>query len=303
MIRGPIREREDGMNARPDSFLIVAATLLLVLACDDAPPEPPAAPPAERGVDEQIEITYLANEGFLLASSDHKVLIDGLFREGVEPYPNLSAELRETIETAQPPFDTVDLALATHLHEDHFNALAVCRFLESNQIAEFVSTVQALSQMRSTCSDPAALAGRVRPGLQGDGSAAPFVFEELRAEAVFLHHGAASPIENLGFKIEIGGLTVLHMGDSQANADELASTGLEPGSVDLAFVPFWYLVDRRWTPAIDFLQPAGIVAMHIPKPDAPDLQMFGGYDALVRQIVQSFPQSVVFAEPFETRRF
>ncbi len=290
------------MNSRLDRILIVAASVALVLGCTEEQPATPTEP-AERGADRQIEITYLANEGFLLASSEYKVLIDGLFREGIEPYPKLSAEDREAIETAQAPFDTVDLVLATHMHDDHFNALAVCRFLESNQIAEFVSTIQALSQMRSACSDPAALAGRVRPGLQADGTPNPFAFEELRADPVFLHHGAASPVENLGFEIEIGGLHVLHMGDSQVSLDEFVAAGFETGSVDLAFVPFWYLVDRRWTPVIDFLQPDGIVAMHIPKPGSQDLQMFGGYEALVEQIVQGFPQAVVFSEPFEMRRF
>ena len=281
-------------------FQIVAASVMLLFGCsgDEAPPTP-----ATRSAEEQIEITYLANEGFLLASADHKVLIDGLFREGVDGYAKLSPELRETVETAQAPFDTVDLVLATHLHADHFHALAVCRFLESNPLAEFISTLQALGQMRSECNNPAALAGRVRSGLQGDGSPAPFVFEDLRAEAVFLHHGATSPVENFGYRIDIGGLRVLHMGDSQASVEELRAAGFEAGSVDLAFVPFWYLIDKRWTPAIDFLEPAGIVAMHLPVPGSPDLQTFNGYDGLLQMISTRFPRSVVFDEPFETRMF
>jgi L-ascorbate metabolism protein UlaG (beta-lactamase superfamily) len=278
---------------------LAVASLVLFFGCT----EQEAPMPAPRMAENQVEITYLANEGFLLTSANHKVLIDGLFREGVEGYAKLSAEWRETIETAQPPFDTVDLALATHLHDDHFHALAVCRFLESNPLAEFVSTLQAMAKMRSDCNNPAALAGRVRPGLQADGSSTPFVLDDLRVEAVFLHHGSGSPVQNIAFVIEIGGLTVLHMGDSQANVEELRAAGFGERPIDLAFVPFWYLIDRRWTPAIDFLQPAGIVAMHVPVPGSPDVQTFGGYDALVQTIVTAFPQSVVFDEPFETRTF
>ncbi len=279
--------------------LAAAGLLVLFLGCTEG--EAPA--PVPRTAENQVEITYLANEGFLLTSANHKVLIDGLFREGVEGYAKLSPEWRETIETAQSPFDTVDLVLATHLHDDHFHALAVCRFLESNPLAEFVSTLQALAKLRSDCDNPAALAGRVRPGLQSDGSPAPFILDDLRVEAVFMHHGTASPVKNIGFLIEIGGLTVLHMGDSQASADDLRAAGLGERSIDLAFVPYWYLIDRRWTPAMDFLQPAGIVAMHIPIPGSPDLQIFDGYDALMQMIAERFPRSVVFAEPFETRTF
>jgi len=284
---------------RGKRFLILFAAV--GLACAEDTPTPAA--PSERAPEDRIEITYLANEGFLLTSGEDKVLIDGLFREGVEGYPSLTAELRETIETAQEPFDTVDLVLATHHHADHFNALAVCRFLESNPVAEFVSTRQALTQMRSACDNPVALAGRVRPGLQGDAGAAPLVVGGLNVEPIFLHHGAASPVENIGFLIEIGGLNVLHMGDSQANIEELTAAGLGGRSIDLAFVPFWYLIDKRWTPALEFLQPAGIVAMHIPIPGSSDLQTFGGHDALAQRIANRFPQSVVFAEPFETRNY
>jgi len=268
---------------------------MLLVACTES--TPPPRPPVDR-----IEIMYLANEGFLLTSGDDKVLVDGLFREGGD-YASLPLEWRETVETAQPPFDTVDVVLATHHHADHFHALAVCRFLDSNPLAEFVSTRQALDQMRSACDNPAALAGRVKAGLLSDGSSATIVLDELRIESVFLHHGAASPVENIGFLIEIGGLTVLHMGDSQATAEDLRAAGLGERSIDLAFVPYWYLIDKRWTPAIELLQPGGIVVMHIPPPGSPLLESFQGWDALVRTIINRFQQAVVFAEPFETRTY
>lgn len=283
------------MRVRHLPIEFTVASLMLLVACTESTPPPRA--PADR-----IEIMYLANEGFLLTSGDDKVLVDGLFREGGD-YASLPLEWRETVETAQPPFDTVDVVLATHHHADHFHALAVCRFLDSNPLAEFVSTRQALDQMRSACDNRAALAGRVKAGLLSDGSSATVVLGELRIESVFLHHGAASPVENIGFLIEIGGLTVLHMGDSQATAEDLRAAGLGERSIDLAFVPYWYLIDKRWTPAIELLQPGGIVVMHIPPPGSPLLESFQGWDALVRTIVNRFEQAVVFAEPFETRTY
>ena len=273
------------MRAKPFRTQLAVASLMLFAGCTENTPTP-----SERMAEDRIEITYLANEGFLLTAGNHRVLIDGLFREGADGYANLSLEQRETVETAQPPFDTVDVVLATHHHADHFHALAVCRFLDSNPLAEFVSTQQALDQMRSSCNNPAALASRVKAGLLSDGSSAPVVLDELRIEAVFLHHGSASPVENIGFLIEIGGLTVLHMGDSQATAEDLRAAGLGERTIDLVFAPFWYLIDRRWTPAIEWLQPGGIVAMHIPPPGSPELQRFQGWDALVQMIINRFQQ-------------
>ena len=139
------------MRARHFPIQLAVASLMLFVACTETPPPP------ERTAGDRIEIMYLANEGFLLTSGDHKVLIDGLFREGGD-YATLSLESRETVETALPPFDTVDVVLATHHHADHFHAVAVCRFLDSNPLAQFVSTQQALDQMRSACDNPMALA-------------------------------------------------------------------------------------------------------------------------------------------------
>ncbi len=68
----------------------------------------------------ELEITYVANEGFLLAGGGKKVLIDALFDGGIAGYPTIPDELRPSLEQARPPFDGVDLVLATHFHGDHF---------------------------------------------------------------------------------------------------------------------------------------------------------------------------------------
>ncbi len=287
------------MRSRYSLTLLAAVSLA---ACAGSETESPPVTP-ERAAEDLIEITYLANEGFLLSSGSYKVLIDGLFREGVDGYAKLSTEYQEALETAQAPFDTVDVALATHHHADHFHAGAVCRFLESSPVTEFVSTLQALNQMRTACTNPAAVGDRVAAGLLSDGTAQPFILDDLKIESVFLHHGANNPVENIGFILELGGLTVLHMGDSQANVEEIRAAGLAERRIDLAFAPFWYLIDKRWTPAMDLLQPAGIVAMHLPIEGSPDLQNVGGYAALVQRIGERFPQSVVFTQSFETRKF
>lgn len=297
MIRG-LEEEKKPMRTKT-SLLLPFLCLLLFAACDqESQPEP-----VERSDDQRIEITYLANEGFLLSSGADKVLIDGLFREGIEGYATLDPEWRESVETAQPPFDTVDVVLATHHHADHFHPLAVCRYLDSNPIAMFASTQQALDQMRSACDNPSSLTGRAKLAMRQDGTPVPVSLDALKIDPVFLHHGPASPVENLGYFIEIGGLTVLHMGDSQATVDDMTAAGLGDRPVDLLFVPFWYLIDARWTPALELLQPSGIVAMHIPPPGSPGLEKFQGWEALVGTIANRYPQAVAFAEPFETRTF
>ena len=75
-----------------------------------------------------IRVTFVGNSGFLITVGDQEVLIDALF-EGL------------------PPFDDVDLILATHDHPDHFSATLVEQYLQNNPQAIFMSTKQAASQL------------------------------------------------------------------------------------------------------------------------------------------------------------
>jgi L-ascorbate metabolism protein UlaG (beta-lactamase superfamily) len=275
------------------TVLMSLVVLVTPIACD--------RPATGSGGDQQaLEIVYLANEGFLVSTAGHKVFIDGLFRDGVSGYAAPPQEWRDAVELGESPFDAVDLVLATHYHADHFDAHAVCRFLAANPLAEFVSTQQALDQMRSACDDPADFEGRVHAGLTAERDPVPFTLGDLRLEPVFLHHGAQNPVENIAFVIEIGGWSILHMGDSEATVEEVRAAGLGDRSIDLAFVPYWYLLDRDWRPAVtEVIRPGGVVAMHVPPPGSPHLSQ--DWEDLAASIQGNFENAMLFKEPFDTR--
>ena len=52
---------------------------------------------------EEVRITYLANEGVLIAAGDKKVLVDALFRDSLEDYSRHSQSVQEQMETGKPP--------------------------------------------------------------------------------------------------------------------------------------------------------------------------------------------------------
>lgn len=97
-----------------------------------------------------LEVTYLANEGFMIAGGGKKILIDALFREGVGGYAVLSTATRALLEQACSPFDGVEAVFATHFHADHFDAEAVLAHLKNNPQAFFFSTNQAADKLRAT---------------------------------------------------------------------------------------------------------------------------------------------------------
>jgi L-ascorbate metabolism protein UlaG (beta-lactamase superfamily) len=78
--------------------------------------------------DNAPQITYVANEGFLIQAGGKKVLVDALF-EGTKDYLAPSQELLTRMTEGSGPFADVDILLVTHPHDDHFNPKLVVGFL------------------------------------------------------------------------------------------------------------------------------------------------------------------------------
>ena len=250
----------------------------------------------------RLEITYLGNAGFLLADGEHTVLVDGLFGSGLSGYPSVDAERRERLESATPPFDEVDIILATHHHADHFNAAAVARHLRANPRALFLSTPQAVERLRTEVSDFAPFAGRAHGILPAEGERHHVRLLGLDITLLHLHHGRnrQPPVGNLGFLLELGGRKLLHVGDTVASAEEFAVYELAKERIGVALVPFWLLSDASWRGVVrEQIAPDEIVAMHLPVPDAP-----AGYfapskdlDDLIERIRTAYPDARVFSTP------
>src|SRR5688500_17305265 len=98
---------------------------------------------------DSLTITFLANEGVMVSSGGTTVLIDALFGDGLRGYGVVTRATRALLESARPPFDHVTAVLATHRHDDHFNAQAVLRHLVSNPAATFISTTEAVALVRA----------------------------------------------------------------------------------------------------------------------------------------------------------
>lgn len=262
--------------------------LLSALLCSiGAPP----APDATHGV----EITYLGNEGFLVTGGGKKVLIDALFRKGVEGYAVHSAAVLERLERATVPFDGVDLVLATHFHADHFDAEAVAEHLTHNPQALFVSTNQARDQLKAL-DQFAALKDRVTAMAPNEGERIESTIRGVRLQSLNIHHGRGRPVENLGFIVELGGRRLLHIGDSEAEAAVFRRYGLATDRIDVAFLPYWYFLDDTQKQAVRaHINPRHVVLMHVPpNADAFDdaIRKRGGWRTLRTQIKEEFPGAV-----------
>lgn len=248
----------------------------------------------------QVEVRHLGNEGFLLSAGDDKVLIDALYGDGLAGYPVVPADLRRQIETAEGDFADVDLVLASHFHGDHFDADAVVRHLKANPRARFASTPQAVEALTERGVSEATAAA-FWPAAETFES---YEYSGVKATALRFHHGRSSA-QNLGWVIEIGGMTFLHLGDTVVTPDELATLPIDRFAIDVALVPYWYFDSKGLHPVLDRLEARHLVAMHFPAADAP-ANYFGTTGDLQGQIAacrKGAPEAWMAHRPGETRRY
>lgn len=231
-----------------------------------------------------VTVTYVGNSGFMITAGDKKILIDGLFG-GLEAGDYaLPADELDLLLKAQPPFDGIDLILATHDHGDHFSADMVCQYLKASPATEFVSTVAAANAVRAAGCPATSI------NLQ-QGQKSGMVVNGLGLEAMFMSHGDLT-YENLGYLVTTGGRRFFHTGDidtAYVTADYLRALGLPEKQIDVAFIPHFYLRSANAMPVV-VLQPGYVVPIHYFFTDPPmDTQV----------VLRYFPEAVVFSNEME----
>jgi L-ascorbate metabolism protein UlaG (beta-lactamase superfamily) len=245
----------------------------------------PTATPVE--VLQEVTVTFLGNSGFFIEVGDKKVLIDALRSE-------MPTRVREQLTNAQPPFDDVDLILATHSHGDHFSSSLIRQYMQNNAEVVFISTTQAAQQMDETLGSSN---GRV---VAMDPAASNPVLEEvagIQVEAIYWSHGTppAGRKEdfNNAYIVTLNGVTLLHSGDIANPADILPYNLAEKG-IDLTFFVYFFLENAD---NIDVIH-QGIAApylfpIHYPQP---------GFDPVKtpKKILQHYPEAIFFNDELES---
>lgn len=215
----------------------------------------------------QVEVRYIANSGMLVTVSDRRFLIDAPIRDGIPPYATSSSQERQQLESASAPYADVDAILVTHWHEDHFSPEAVAAHLSHNPRTLFISSPEVVERLRKSA--PNLPASQTRAVLPEAGMAEQVDVRGVPVRVLRIRHNPARrlPEQHVGFLIG-SGTRVLHVGDADPAGDNFTLLkGLPP--VDLALLPFWYLLDdanRRFVG--ESIRPRRILGMHVPPQDA-----------------------------------
>lgn len=241
-----------------------------------------------------MEITFIGNEGVILSGDGQQVAIDALFADGASQYATTAPDVIDAIDNARPPFDQIDVLLATHHHYDHFNAKSVGRHLLCNRNASLITTPQAHELLYRHFTEYGAVKSRVTSASPEGVERQTFRFDGTSVEAFHISHGQVNygDVQHLGFVVRMGGQSALHLGDAMINERTLRQVGILEEDIDVAFVPFWYLTyefGRRLMRRA--FRPRRIFAVHTPPDQA---------EALGEGIEAAFPNAVVLRTPMAT---
>jgi L-ascorbate metabolism protein UlaG (beta-lactamase superfamily) len=278
-------------GAPPPFLPLLAAVLSGAVGCATSPPE--------------LRVTYIANEGVLIAAGPHKVIVDGVFGDPRIDFCDVpTADLLTRIEQGAPPFDEVDLVLVTHAHVDHVSPQALSRFLANNPRCRLVCSGQVRSALQAVRPTPAAIEKRI---IVPQAGAPDLDIQGIRVQALALRHapfkerdpqtGAEhdlhARVEHLAYRIALSGRTILHLGDASVrqNREQLAgrTAALDLVCVDAkdtAAEPLWLLTAEQ--------RPQHILYMHLP---------IENRQRLIDFLRARDPAAAIFTAPLEQSTF
>jgi L-ascorbate 6-phosphate lactonase len=169
---------------------------------------------------------WLGQASYLLKSPGGViVMIDPYLSDWAEQMWGLERIIDPPIDPGQLP---PDLLLITHWHEDHFDVPVIRQWAARNDIGHIVAP--------PTCTVRAAVWGwpddRNHPLLRGE----TFEHQDVRVTATFARHDTpeAMTIDEVGFLLEIGGLKIWNVGDTEYDA---RLRPMKDEAVDVALIP------------------------------------------------------------------
>ena len=242
-----------------------------------------------------LEVTYIANEGVLVASGDAQVLIDGLHRPYSPMYAVLPPAQRESIETARPPFDEIDVILVSHVHRDHFHAEAVGRHLQHNPEAQLIASEQVADSLAQSFTGYESIRARILPVKPAWKERIVLRMSGIEIDVLGLQHGSRRFrwVQNLGHIVTLDGKKLLHLGDADVSVENFEAFKLADEGIDVAFIPYWFLESATGRAIVrDVIKPKQVVTVHIPPEEA----------AQATQKTRAFdPKGIAFTKMLESR--
>jgi len=238
-----------------------------------------------------MKIIFVGNEGVLVRGARASILVDALFGDGAGQFATTPREVIDAVENGHDPFAGVDLILATHHHEDHFNAQSTVRHMTRNPASRLLCTPQTASLIEKCGPGSDGLTGRIHVLQPREGVSQVVEIAGARVEAFGLSHGRAgyADVQQFGFVVDAGDGSFVHLGDGIIHERTLDTAGVLDRPIDAGFLPFWYLTYPFGIRLVtDRFRLGRTFGVHVPPSDSAEL---------TARIAASFPDAVALVDP------
>lgn len=257
------------------------------------------------GSGDNCTITYVANDGFLIQTSGHKILVDAIFGKIKGNWCDQPGDsLLNLIYSGKPPYDNIDLLLVTHYHSDHFNSPMVLRFLNNNPDALVVCPSQANEIMKKD-SLYKKLAGLIHSLKTDTLLDTTMALRNITIKAMRLKHGSwiekdtltgksydiHRNVENIGYLVTSDNFRFLHTGDCATdNNYQFERLKLSSAETEISFMGIVFLSPEGQSVLSNYIRSKKIVLMHVTP----------GKADYYRGILKDYSEFQIFGKPGES---
>jgi L-ascorbate metabolism protein UlaG (beta-lactamase superfamily) len=241
----------------------------------------------------ELQITYIANEGFLISCNNTKILIDGLFN--TKHYTSPSDSLISLLMENKNPVDNIGYLLVTHDHQDHFNEKLISEFMSKSPEVKFISTPESCNKLIETGLKSSNI---ISQNLEiGELKKIDKIKDEnCSVTALRLMHGTSTEIDNLAFIINLNGFNIMHMGDAfiLQSSENIEKINWDDFKIDVLFVGYMDVNQYVLEILSKTIKPKNLIMMHIHKDDIQEAK---------DRNKQYSGNAVIFEKELETKTF
>ena len=215
--------------------------------------------------EKKIDVTYIANAGFLLETGDKQLVIDALFKDVFHDYQAPHDSIVTMIINGQKPFDKLHLLLVTHNHADHFNDSLAVEFLNHNPQNRLIAPSLVINGVLKH-PDFSGNKNQLVELYKNNQYKKDTLIQDIRIQSFFLQHDNRPEIENAGYLIDMDGIKILHTGDCLGQDSlQIKNLELDKKNIDIAFLGTYWLNDKERELATNKIAPKNIILMHCMK--------------------------------------
>lgn len=246
----------------------------------------------------RVAISYIANEGFLIASSSHHILVDAIFQNPFG-YTDTPPSIFERMKRAQAPFQKVDLILFSHNHRDHYTPEMAWAVLKGHPETALAGNSVTIGELKEAAGqDYARISDQVKEFNPEWGEILSTRIKGVALKIFPVNH-APLPREvvTLAYLFDLEGVKILHLGDiaPSANVENFKTYGLEFEDIDIAFVDPFFLQDESGQAILkQHIRPKKIILMHM-RP--------GEVQRYAQSLGEAYPNILVFHDPMQKMAF